>query len=384
LQKVKETWVRLDPEDVPPVAGIDMATGAAHGFFWPTNKENAVGATRTNFLTSEKIVRPEFGPKRPSKKRMADGKEPPSREAGHPSDACRELIPPLSQARPKDFFDTQITPKFIDYAVKATNLRAYASGAGSGQYADYLPFDALEFYKMLGVLFANGLSPKPQFDLWFSPLSKEPLLGSDMMTKALRRRNRATGTTIAALRWWRHFRRYLTFAYYRDNPKEKQKVDPLWKVERLIQHLNKRCRDMWVPGKWVTIDEQTLGFQGASGMKLRISYKREGDRFQCDAVCDGGYRFSFWFRHGPSPELHPKYKDLDLAPLAKQVVYLAERLPNRWTRVYMDNLFNSKKLYTALYMAECLGHGVARTSGRGIPPSIIQREEKNKAAAEKL
>jgi hypothetical protein len=50
----------------------------------------------------------------------------------------------------------------------------------------------------------------------------------------------------------------------------------------------------------------------------------------------------------------------------------------------MDNLFNSKKLYTALHMAECLGHGVAQTSGRGIPPSIIQREEKNKAAAEKL
>jgi hypothetical protein len=77
LQKVKETWVCLDPEDVPPVAGIDMATGAAHGFFGPTNKENAVGATRTNFLTSEKIVRPEFGPKRLLKKRMADGKEPP-------------------------------------------------------------------------------------------------------------------------------------------------------------------------------------------------------------------------------------------------------------------------------------------------------------------
>ena len=379
-----ETWVLLDPEVVPPVAGIDMATGASRGFFGPTNKENAVGGTRSNFLTSEKIERPDFRPKRPSKKRMADGTEPPPREDGHPSNVCRELIPPLSNARPKDFFDTQLTPKFVEYVVEATNLRAYASGAGSGQYADFIPFDALEFYKMFGVLFANGLSPKPQFDLWFSPLSKEPLLGSDMMTNALRRRNRATGTTICALRRWRHFRRYLTFADYRENPKEKQKADPLWKVERLLQHLNKRCRDMWVPGKWLAIDEQTLGFQGASGMKLRISYKREGDGFQCDAICDAGYTFSFWFRHGPPPELDPKFKHLDLAPLAKRVVYLAERLPNKWTRVYMDNLFNSKKLYTALYMAECLAHGVARTSGRGIPPSIIQREEKNKVAAEKL
>ena len=42
-------------------------------------------------------------------------------------------------------------------------------------------------------------------------------------------------------------------------------LEALWKVERLLRHLNKRCRDMWIPGKWVAIDEQTLGFQGASG-----------------------------------------------------------------------------------------------------------------------
>jgi hypothetical protein len=160
------------------------------------------------------------------------------------------------------------------------------------------------------------------------------------MTNALHHHNRATGKKISAVRRWRHFRRYLTFADYRDSPKEKQMADPLWKVERLLRHLNKRCRDMWIPGKWVAIDEQTLGFQGASGMKLQISYKREGDGFQCDAICDAGYTFSFWFRHGPPPELDAKYKGLDLAPLAKQVVYLAERLPNKWTQVYMDNLFN--------------------------------------------
>ena len=50
----------------------------------------------------------------------------------------------------------------------------------------------------------------------------------------------------------------------------------------------------------------------------------------------------------------------------------------------MDNLFNSQKLFTALYLAQQLAHGVARTNGRGIPPSIIQREEKNVRLAESL
>jgi hypothetical protein len=50
----------------------------------------------------------------------------------------------------------------------------------------------------------------------------------------------------------------------------------------------------------------------------------------------------------------------------------------------MDNLFNSKKLYEALYRTEALAHGVARTNGRGTPPSIIQKEEKNINCAEQL
>ena len=83
-----ETWVVLDPKVVPPVARIDMATGTLRGFFRPTNKENAVEETRTNFLTSSKIKRPEFGPKHLPKKRTPYGDPAPPREDGHPSDVC--------------------------------------------------------------------------------------------------------------------------------------------------------------------------------------------------------------------------------------------------------------------------------------------------------
>ncbi len=50
----------------------------------------------------------------------------------------------------------------------------------------------------------------------------------------------------------------------------------------------------------------------------------------------------------------------------------------------MDNLFNSKKLYEALYRTEALAHGVVHTNRQGIPPSIIQKEEKNISCAEQL
>jgi hypothetical protein len=45
-------WILLTPEEVPSVDGVDMGTGAQISFFGPTNKENAVSGTRSNFLTS--------------------------------------------------------------------------------------------------------------------------------------------------------------------------------------------------------------------------------------------------------------------------------------------------------------------------------------------
>lgn len=171
---------------------------------------------------------------------------------------------------------------------------------------------------------------------------------------------------------------------YRDSSSEKQKANPLWKVRELIDELNKQCKDMWIPGKWVAIDEQTIGFQGASSMKLRISHKQEGDGFQCNALCDSGYTYSFWFHHGGPPDLGPDLTHLELSPTARHIVWLALCLPNEWMRIYMDNLFNSVKLFQAWYQAKALAHGVAQTSRHGLPPSIIQKEEKNKDQVEKL
>ena len=41
----------------------------------------------------------------------------------------------------------------------------------------------------------------------------------------------------------------------------------------------------------------------------------------------------------------------------------------------MDNLFNSRKLYSAAYACGALCHGVTRTNGRGVPPEVVQKVE---------
>ena len=398
--KHRPRWVLLNPEEAPPVEGIDMATGAERGFFGPTNKENAAGATKHNYLMhrDEKIVRPTFSypPKKTSSSTapnttntsnttQSDTTPTPS-ERGGPSEAAKKLIPNLRYARPKDFFDTQITPEFIKKViVPCTNGRAAADGAGFGgsMYQDYVPFDHVEINKMIGLLFANGVSPKPAMELWFKTTTEHRLFGNDFIAAAMDKQMK-DGKKVPGIRRWKHFRRFMCLYDFRLNANTEKEKNPLWKVQSLLDELNHQAKKMWLPGKWVSIDEQTLGFKGKSGMKLRISYKREGDGFQCDAVCDRGYTFAFYFRHGDAPTLPIQYKHLELSPTARRVVWLALQLPYNWHCIFMDNLFNSRKLFSALWIAQALAHGVVRTSGRGIPTSIRQFEEKNANKAEAL
>jgi hypothetical protein len=224
---------------------------------------------------------------------LAEGEEDEEddNELGGPSPHCRKLIPKLRFARPKDFFDTQLTPTYMAWLVKATNSRAVADGAGVGTYVD-LP----ELNKFVSLLLANGSTLKPQFEYWFEGQEREPLFGNDKFACAIDKHvGHCKSHWVSGKHRWKHFWRYFTLSDFPKNPKESQGENPLWKVQTLIDEMDEQASRMWVPGNFVAIDEQTISFQGSSGLKVRITYKREGDGFQCDAVCDHGYTYSFWF-----------------------------------------------------------------------------------------
>mgnify|MGYP003894362215 CR=1 FL=1 len=269
--------------------------------------------------------------------------------------------------------------------VNCTNARAHSKGAGAGgtTYQNWKPFDMQEMYKMIGLLFANGLSPKPTIEQWFLTTYNNRLFGNNYVSTAMDK-VLPRGERVSGHQRWKHFRRFFCCYDFRVNPKVEAAKNPLWKIQPLLDELNTQARKMWTTGRWISIDEQTLGFKGKHSMKLRISYKREGDGFQCDAVCESGYTFAFWFRHGEAPTLPKEFKHLDLSPTACRVVWLAQQLPNEWTEIYMDNLFNSRKLFTALYLAKALVHGVERTSRHGLPASVLQVKDKKSKRAESL
>jgi hypothetical protein len=92
----------------------------------------------------------------------------------------------------------------------------------------------------------------------------------------------------------------------------------------------------------------------------------------------------FGFVMGHLQHLDLSSKTLSFHQRACRVVWLTQRLPNFFARIYMDSLFNSVKLYHTLYRAEALAHGVVWLNRHGIPTAIIQKEEKHRDCAEKL
>ncbi|KAK3288696.1 hypothetical protein CYMTET_3835 [Cymbomonas tetramitiformis] len=133
-------------------------------------------------------------------------------------------------------------------------------------------------------------------------------------------------------------------------------------------------------GPDVSLDEQDCGFQGRSHLKDKIKYKKEGDGFLADCICDSGYTWTFHFRHDPTPmPLTQKHA----SDLHNRCLYLIKRLKFQWTRIYMDNLFTSRRFLQWGYEEKVLMAGVARATARGVPDCVVQVEAKSKADLEK-
>jgi hypothetical protein len=135
---------------------------------------------------------------------------------------------------------------------------------------------------------------------------------------------------IRGISCWKHFRCFMCMFDFREDAKKETAKNLLWKVQRFLDELNDNAAKMWMPGKWLSINEQMLGFQRWSGIKLQILYKNKDDGFQCDAVCNDGCTFLFLFCHGDTPPLPKEFIDkiTVLSSTAMCVVWLALCLPN--------------------------------------------------------
>lgn len=275
--------------------------------------------------------------------------------------------------------------KLFSFIRESTNEYAAAKGAGSSDhYPEYKSFSVAEIVCCFGLLLRNGLNPYPQMDKMFEDPAMSFVWGDERARKALP----GIGCGGPARRF-NQFRSFCHVQSYSPNKKSGQYVwtvtdassgefkdialeaaGPMNKLEPMLSYCRYKWQHGWLPGKMLSLDEMTMGFKGRCAMVTRIKYKKEGDGFQCDCICEDGYCFTFWFRCDRPPTPTPK----DVSERDNRCSWLVDQLPGQWYRLFMDNLFTSWKFGEMLAARKCLFAGTCQTADwRGLHSDVIQK-----------
>ena len=257
----------------------------------------------------------------------------------------------------------------FEWLTKWTNLKATLAGAGKGgtYYTDYVPFSVEEIRQHVGLYVFHGLSPSPRIELKFRSQHQDKVHGNDFI-------HRSFGPNSE--RRHKHFKAFFSCQNPAIDIPDRSK-NPNWKVRPLLTWMNFIFPTMWLLGICFSIDEMTMRFQGQHKDKQRITYKAEGDGFQADALCDEGFTYQVYMRNDPAPK---KYMKQGLSPLNSRVMALFDAVKDSYHHCTMDNLYNSAAFCRAAFnhTRKILCQGVTRKGMRGIPPCVLQVEQKSR------
>jgi hypothetical protein len=289
-------------------------------------------------------------------------------QESHPSDWINALLPLQKKA------GASPSTVSIDEWTSYTNLRAILMNAGSSIYAgQFKPFTPQEIRRFLALYILQGLSPSPQIKMKFVPQAVDKINGNDMCFRVFGRN---------ASKRHKEFKSFFTI----QDPRKiipPRTTHPNFKIDPFLRWIQVVSMEAFDLGRLISIDEQTIGFKGHHADKMRISYKKEGDGFQCDAICCDGYTYSFFMRNMPAPK---KYLDKGLSPLHARCLFLLDQLKDKHHVCGVDNLYTSARFFREAFTEKnkVLCHGVARKSGRGVPKCVIQEEPKRKTQQDQM
>ena len=284
----------------------------------------------------------------------------------HPADWYKAFLPiydgTCSQSQA---FKSCFTHQWAQY----TNNRALLVGAGTqgSMYPTFEAFSHRDIEKHLAIYIMQGLNPSPQVEMKIASQMDDPCQGNDLIYQTF-------GGEGGKLKH-KHFKAFFCV----QDPKKatpSKVTRPNHKVDSLFRHMQEVSMRAWDLGPDISIDEQTIGFQGKHSDKRRITYKREGDGFQCDAICDKGFTYTFYFRNQPAPK---KYLNQGLSPLHSRIMAMFDQLKDKHHNAWFDNLYLSAKFAKAslTHPMHVRISGPTRKSGRGLPACVIQEERKN-------
>ena len=299
-------WKELTLDKDNPLEDVTPA-----GMRAPTVNRNST-AKRTNYNYREIFDRPVFKARSPVWERTK-GKNPRVRldGRGNPRYFSKARINGRTDVKwieenklndlspPSAWVDALMKMKVNDYLIDLisvwtswTNSKATLSNIGlGGKYSQgtFKPFQTQEIKKFLGLLILNGLNISPRVEYKFKSQHNDPVNGSDLIFASFGEN---------AINRYKLFK--LLFAVQDPMiPVPPRKNAPNHKVDHFFSHILNVSAEAFEPGRNLSSDEQDASFQGRHEDKARVTFKRAGDGFLIDALCEDGYTYSFYPRNTP-------------------------------------------------------------------------------------
>ena len=148
--------------------------------------------------------------------------------------------------------------------------------------------------------------------------------------------------------------------------------DKLYKIRYLLDHLNKRFKEEYVPDREVAIDECMVPFRGRLGFKQYHKDKpiKWGIKVWIMAESKTGYNYNFDVYVGKeASETAP-----NIGLTSKVVLKLTQPLYDKGYHVYFDRFYTSPDLLQYLQLVGTLACGTVQTNRIGFPTSLITKK----------
>ena len=123
-------------------------------------------------------------------------------------------------------------------------------------------FSITDLSKHLGLYILNGTSPTPQVELKSGRQLEDPVNGNDMCHEVF--------IGNEGVRRHCEFKTFFSVVYLRYATPPRTTY-PNWKVGPMLKHAMDVCKREMHIGNYISIDEQTLGFQGRHSDKLCVT-----------------------------------------------------------------------------------------------------------------
>ena len=241
---------------------------------------------------------------------------------------------------PEDYYKLYLTDDLVDRFVRETNRMAqqWLATHQPSRYSRtrrWEDVDAAEMRKFVAITLCMGLIKVPKIQLYWATSSQ---IFQTPIFRVAMDRNRY----LLILRFW----------HFENNQDHIGTDDRLYKVRRVIEHLNDRFQEVYIPSEHISLDESLLLWKGRLLFRQYIPLKRARYGVKQYVLAeDTGYvvRLKVYMgRNGPQMPV-PQNIPPGMTKTDQTVLGMLEGYLDKGYTLYVDNFYSSTKLFHFLH-----------------------------------